>query len=205
MITTRYAIPVCILLALALIPTTIHSYVNSELSDGKFVQKIPKSLGGFTSTSTNRNPKYGMGYFLSTDWFERNYHIKNKSVRLFIARSYDHKRLYHHPELALSYAQSLPIKSIENLPNHPNISVHVLSDGKGLRAAYVLLYDNTSITNPIKHQLTDSLRLLVNSRKPITLFYTSQSNLLPSSEFKESEAAALLSLAIENFQSQAQL
>lgn len=207
MISTRYAIPVCILLALALIPTIIHSYIDAKLNDGKSVNNIAITLNNFTSVPAKRNASWGIDIFSSTDWFERVYHDKQyHKVRLFTARSYDHKRLYHHPELALSYGHSLSKRGILNISNSPEIPVHLLSnDDNSMLAAYVLLYNGEFVSDPISHQLGDSMRLLVNARKPMTLFYASQSNLPFNTQFEQSDLASLLSLAIQSFQSQAQI
>ncbi len=201
---SRYAIPVIILLALALIPTTIHSYIDAKVNDGKSVNDIALILENFSSTPANRNSRWGMDVFGSEDWFERDYQDKqNNKVRLFTARAYDHKRLYHHPELALSYGHSLDNNDILHLPDYPEIPVVVLrGDDKAMIVAYVLLYDGEFVADPINHQLGESIRLLANSRKPMTLFYASQSAVPNDTEFNQSAVAALLSLAIQNFQSQ---
>ncbi len=204
MISTRYAILVIILLALALIPTTIHSYIGATINDGKSAQNIPFTLGNFTSTPAKRNSQWGMDIFGSTDWFERDYQDNRRTnIRLFVARAYDHKRLYHHPELALSYAQNLGKKELLILPGHPEIPVHVLSkEDHSMQVAYVLLYDGQFIQNPITHQISTSLNLLVNARKPMTLFYASQSGPSANTEFGQSAVIDLLSQAINSFQTQ---
>ncbi|MBE0471117.1 MAG: hypothetical protein IBX55_16600 [Methyloprofundus sp.] len=203
MLSTRYAIPIIILLALALIPTTIHSYIGAIVNDGKSAQTIALTLGKFTSTPAKRNSQWGMDIFGSTDWFERDYQDNQHEIRLFVARAYDHKRLYHHPELALSYAQNLGKKEILTLPGHPEIPVHVLSkEDHSMRVAYVLLYDGQFIKNPISHQLGESFRLLFSARKPMTIFYTSQSDPSANTEFDQSAIADLLSQAINSFQAQ---
>ena len=204
MISSRYAIPVIILLVVALIPTIIHSYIGATVIDGKSVHAIPGIFKNFTSKPSKRNAQWGKDIFDSEDWFERDYFDTQRTkVRLFVARSYDHKRLYHHPELALSYGQSLTGKSISNLPGHPEIPVYILSnDDKSKLIAYTLLYDNEFIKNPIMHQLSDSARLLLNARKPMTLFYASQSGPPSKTQFEKSSTASLLLLAIQSFRSQ---
>lgn len=204
MISTRYATPVIILLALALIPTILHSYINARTDDGKSAHNISTTLGNFTSTPSKRNTRWGMDLFDSEDWLERDYqNQKSDKIRLFAARSYNHKRIYHHPELALTHGHSLNKKEIINLPGHPEIPVHIFNNANNsIHVAYVLLYNDEFVESPIKHQLGDSLRLLVNAQKPMTLFYASQIGLAPDTQFNQSSVAPLLSLAIQNFQSQ---
>jgi len=202
MISSRYAMLVIILLIIALIPTVIHSYIGATAIDGKSVQSIPSIFNNFTSTPSKRNAQWGKDIFDSEDWFERDYFDTQRTkIRLFVARSYDHKRLYHHPELALSYGQNLTKKSIVNITEHPEIFVHLLSnDNSSNLIAYVLLHDKQFIENPVIHQLSDSTRLLINARKPMTLFYASiQSS---NGQFKHSAIEQLLLLAIESFSSQ---
>ncbi len=204
MISSRYAAPVIILLIAALIPTIIHSYIGATVKDGKSVHAIPGIINNFTSKPSKRNTQWGKDIFDSEDWFERDYFDTQRiKVRLFVARSYDHKRLYHHPELALSYGQNLTKKSILNISRQPEIPVHILTnDNKSKFVAYILLYDNKFIKNPIMHQLSDSARLLVNARKPMTLFYASQSLSPSSTSFEKLPAISLLLSTIQNFRSQ---
>jgi len=204
MISTRYSTPVAILLALALIPTIIHTYINNADIDGKSVDNISTILGNFISTPSKRNAQWGKSVFNSEDWFERIYQNKeNEKVRLFIARSFDLKALYHHPELALSYAQNLNNKTISTLSKKPEIPVHILkNDDSSIIVAYVLMHNDTFIQDPIKYQLSESFRLLVSQKKPMILFYTSQTALPNYSKLNLKTSTTLLSLAIQAFRSQ---
>jgi len=199
MISTRYSTAVALLLLLALIPTIIHTYINNSDNDGKSVKNISTMLGAFTSTPSKRNAQWGKSVFNSEDWFERIYqNKKQEKVRLFIARSFDLKALYHHPELALSYAQNLSKKNISALPNQPEIPVHILkNDNNSIIVAYVLMHNDTFIKDPIKYQLSESFRLLISQKKPMTLFYTSQTGLPGNSKLNLKTSTTLLSLAIQ--------
>lgn len=204
MISTRYAVPTLIALALALVPTLLHSYIGAKHNDGKSTHNIATTLGDFSSSPSRRNKQWGKNIYGSDDWFERIYRGRDEGpIRLFVARSYDQKRLYHHPELALSYAQNFTKNSISTLPKYPEIPVYLLSnDDHSMIVAYILMYDGSFIESPIKHQFSESLRLLVSARKPMTLFYASQSGLAPGTIFSQSASASILSLAIQSFQSQ---
>jgi len=204
MISTRYAIPVIILLVLALIPTTIHSYLNTTVNDGKSVHNIAAKLNDFSSTPATRNTQWGMDIFGSVDWFERDYKDDQyNKVRLFTARAYDHKRLYHHPELALSYGYTLDKNEQITLANNSDIPVFVLKNNENsILVAYVLLYNNEFIKKPINHQFSESMRLFVSARKPMTLFYASQTGLSANTQFEKSAVAEVLASAIQSFQSQ---
>jgi hypothetical protein len=204
MISARYALPVALVLMLALIPTVIHSYLNLKTDDGLSVKNIKSALDNFNSTPTNRQPGWGEDTFGCEDWIERIYtDEQGKPLRLFVGRSYDHKRLYHHPELALSYAKDLRGEGQIRLPGQPEIPVNVLrNDMRPNMAAFVLLYDGEFIDNPISHQIWDSLKQLVSTRKPMTLFYIVDDNAPKNASFTQSSAASLLKKAIKDFMTQ---
>jgi len=204
MTSTRYALPVALVLMLALIPTVIHSYLGLKVDDGLSVKNIKSVLDNFNSTPTNRQPGWGEETFGSEDWLERAYtDEQGKSLRLFVGRSYDHKRLYHHPELALSYAKGLTGTGLVNLPGQPDIPVNLLyNDARSNMAAFVLLYDGKFIENPISYQIQDSLKQLVSARKPMTLFYVVDDNAPKNTTFIQTPGASLLNKAINDFMAQ---
>jgi hypothetical protein len=206
MISVRYAIPVSLVLMFALVPTVIHSYLNLKTDDGLSAKKIKFELGNFNSKPTNRQPGWGEETFDSVDWIERAYTDElGKTLRLFVGRSYDHKRLYHHPELALSYAKDLRSEGQIRLPGQPEMPVHLLhNDMRPNIAAFVLLYDGKFIDNPISHQIKDSLKQLISARKPMTLFYVADDNAPKNTAFIQSPAASLLNKAIKDFMGQQQ-
>lgn len=204
MLSSRYAIPTIVLLLLALVPTILHSYIGATYNDQKTVHAIASEFKHLSSRPSQRNDAWGKDVYGSDDWFERIYLDKQgNKVRLFVARSFDQKRLYHHPELALSYGQNFTKKSISSLPDHPDIPVYLLAkDDNSELVAYVLLYDDKFIKDPIKHQFSDSLRLLFNARKPMTLFYASQIGPPSNTPFSQATINSLLSQAIQSFRFQ---
>jgi len=195
---------VCFLLVVALIPTIIHSYIGAKENDGKYVKNIPITLNNINSTPSNRNAGWGMYTFSSFDWIERNYHDnQNKTLKLFIARSYDYKSLYHHPELAISYSYHIDSKKTIELKSMPKVPVFTLSsENNSIVIAYALLHDNKFLSSPIKHQLINSVKSIFSSSKPMTLFYVSQTNLPSNFKLEGSSLASILTAAITNFQSQ---
>jgi len=201
MISSRFALPVAIILLLALVPTVIHSYLGLTKDDGRSIPSINTVLNNFSSTPSNRNPGWREEIFDSYDWIERIYRDESgHAIRLFVGRSYDHKRLYHHPELALSYAKDLGHQKLVHLPSEPAIAINVLQNPSrpGL-AAYALVYNDEFIDNPIAHQLQDSLHLLIGARKPMTMFYVADDSVPTDVPFEKTPAAALLVSAIKDF------
>ncbi len=202
MISSRYAVPVILFLVLASIPTLIHTYAGATLEDGKTVADIRSELNGFTSAPYGRHGQEWVDdMFKSEDWFERIYTSPDRGdFRLFVARSYDHKRLYHHPELGLSYGSNLEREGIVRLTGQSDIPVHLYNQADGLGfAGYVLLYGDEFVEDPISHQIKNTLVLLVSPRKPLTIFYISGSYETPSMDFTETPAASILAVAIQDF------
>lgn len=201
MISTRYTLPVAIVLTIALVPTVIHSYLKLAVDNSATTRNINPIFADFTSMPSRKNPGWGEETFGCTDWFERNYKDQqNNTVRLFVGRGFDHKRLYHHPELALSHGIDLRSNGKLILPGEPAIPVHTLhhSSQSGI-AAFVLFYDGHFIDDPIQHQMKSSLKLLINAEKPMTLFYVSEDNGANQSDFTKTPSAKVLQETIKRY------
>ncbi|MDO8938525.1 MAG: hypothetical protein Q7U98_05155 [Methylicorpusculum sp.] len=201
MIAPRYSLPVIGLLLVALIPTVIHNYLGLQAKDDAPVESIPTTLDNFVSKPSSRLAIWGKETFNCHDWMERMYTDETGQViRLFVGKSFDHKRLYHHPELALSYGNNMVREGVQWLEGDQKIPVNVLrnNNNPGL-AAYVLWYDGQFIENPIKHQIKDTLELLVSPKKPMTLFYVSDGYSQDKLPFQQTQSAGVLLKAIHKF------
>jgi hypothetical protein len=176
MISTRYAIPTVVLIAFALVPTTIHSYLGIRTTDALTTNVIAPELLGAVSQPTARRSQWVRETFQSTDWIERTYRVDGEEVVLFAGRSYDAKRLYHHPELGLLRGTTtVPVGIVHPLAR-PDIAVHLVStalEGRHGLAAYALLYNGRFIENPVMFQLRTSAALVFSAPKPMTLFFAS--------------------------------
>jgi hypothetical protein len=175
-ISARFALPTACLLAIALVPTTIHTYRADVLDDGLTATAVPEVLDGMPSTPTDRKAAWVRNILDSTDWIERTYQVAGDDVELFVGRSYDAKRLYHHPELALLRGTETEPAGVERLPARMDVPLHVLRtarDGRRGVAVYVLIYDGRLIENPVLFQLRTSAELLVSRRRPMTLLLAS--------------------------------
>jgi hypothetical protein len=204
MISPRYAVPVAALLALALVPTVIHSYRATRTDDGLRAASIAESLNGMTSAPTGRREAWVENNFATADWIERTYRAGGTEALLFVARSYDPKRLYHHPELAILRGTQTRPGGVVRAKARPDIPLHVLEtqrDGRRGVAVYALMYDGSFIDNPLAFQLRTSVELLVGGRKPLTLFMASA--LEGSREDIDNAPATRLALeAIKDFERQ---
>jgi hypothetical protein len=201
-ISTRYTAVVAILFATALVPTVIHSYRDGTRPDGLRAAALTVPLDGQTGTPTKRRANWGQDRFSSNDWLDRQY---PGGLTLFVGRSFDAKKLYHHPELALAYGQSYGPAAVTRLPLRPDIPVHVLrgTDTNVRRVAlYALAYEGAYVADPIRFQLRMSIEQVFSARKAMTLFFVT-GQLPPAETGLESSAAARLLLeAVQEFERQ---
>ena len=192
MVSRRYLIPVAALLALALIPTVLHTYVDVSATDGKSSRDVPADLLGNIWTDTGRNPAWVRDNFACDDFVERRF----QDVTLFVGRSYDPKSLYHHPELGLAYGQTFDPVTISTVASGAGpIPLHVLSGDRQL-AVYALLYNGAFIADPVRFQLTNAFRMLVAPRRQMTLFFAHGG---PAVEPRQSLIARAVVAAAEQF------
>jgi hypothetical protein len=197
----RYTASVCVLFALALIPTFIHSYTGDVEVDGRSTSLIPFVAAGFNSTPTNRDSAWAKRRFDSDDWLDRTYLRGDDEVRLTVVRSYDLKRLYHHPELAVAYGTSFVGHQVRYLPQNSDIPVHLLQPGPGVsaRAMYVLHYDGRFVQDPIWFQIRTAGELLFSRRKPMTLFFVNDISAPDDADPATLPSTTLLFAAIDQF------
>jgi hypothetical protein len=175
MMRTRIALIAALLVGLALVPTLRHSYFELKSEDGYTTTAINPELAGMRSRPSDRTPGWVKKTFDSDDWVERHYDKPGGGeVTLFVSRSYDLKRLYHHPELAVAYGIDLRDAGIEPLAGAAGVPAHILrgeaEHGIGL-AAYSLVYGDRFVSDPYAFQLELAGELVFTTRKPMTLFF----------------------------------
>lgn len=164
--------PLAVAVVIALVPTIIHSYADVRIDDGRSVSAIPMTLAGFPGRVSARDGEWGRRRFDSHDWTERKYVNGQSEVTLTVLRSYDLKKLYHHPENDIAYGVPLRGRGTWTPPSHPDRPLHVMRSNTGqAMAVYALLHNGRFITDPIWFQIRSSLALLVSGRRPMTLFF----------------------------------
>lgn len=204
MISQRYGKVVALLLMLGMGPAIVHSYLGITAEDGYRAKLISSNLANLHFTDTERYDIWAKETFDADDWIERRSVTQNGSeIRLFIARSFDYKRLYHHPELAILYGKDLENSGIQTVNTLADVPVRFLRNRNGTGiAAYCLLFDGEFIENPIFFQFFTSFTSLMSARKPITLFFVYDNQLSSPEDFGESLAGGVLKAAIDDFLSQ---
>ena len=202
MISPRFAPAVALIAVVALIPTVIHSYRGLTIDDGLTVRSVPEILAGMPSKPTARKDRWVESNLSSRDWFERTYTVGRSDVRLFAARSFDAKKLYHHPELAVLRGLEPECSGKAVLPGRPDIPIEVLTTSdRGRRgiAVYALSYRGEYIDNPILFQLKTSRGLVFRGRRATTLFMASDLAGSPR-QLDKAPAVAVLRAALEAFE-----
>lgn len=197
----RFVPVICVLLAVALVPTYIHSYAGTTVSDGRTLASIPASLSQYEGTSSGRNATWGRRRFDTDDWIERIYRSRGDEVKLTVIRSYDPKSLYHHPELAVSYGPSWAQYEVARLEKRPDIPMHVLRTDANSRAVavYALHYDDAFVEDPIGFQIRSAAELLFTGRKAMTLFFLTDESVPAGAGIDALPSIDVLLAAIDRF------
>ena len=202
MISARFAFPVLALLCLALVPTVTHAYLRLTVDDGREAAAVGWTLAGLQGESTSRSSAWVRENYDSTDWIERAFTGAEGKVTVFVARSFDFKRLYHHPENGVLHGHALESRGTRPMPAMPDVPVHVLQSpprqGHEL-AVYALLYDDRFIDNPYLFQLRSSWDLLIGGRRQMTLFLVHDASNPPQVPLENSLAVRVLHEAIQRF------
>lgn len=173
---SRYARLTLAVLLVALVPTVVNSYLGTPVDDGPTLEEtVPASLDGFRSEPTKRRDASAVRTFAASDWIERRYSKAGQpEVTVLVVRSFDMKKLYHHPELAVASGIEYRPARVERFESASGvIDVHVLEGQRTGLVAYALLYGDETIARPLVFQLRVAPELLVRGRRPLTLVLVS--------------------------------
>jgi hypothetical protein len=159
-LSARYACAAAAFLLVAAIPTALNAWhAPAPLEPGTLAAK----LAGFGEPGARQ-----AGWVLETFGAEDFATRSCGGLELFAARSYDGKRLFHFPELALTYGRAATAERDAPLP------ARVLEfDGeRNVRvAAYALVYGRRAVERPISFYLSILPELFLGRREPMTLVY----------------------------------
>jgi len=167
-IDTRHLPGLALLLALAGIPTIIHSYMGTTVEDGLSPAAVPPRLKGLDARPGRHTSAWVQDTYGTSNFIEREY---GDNLTLFVARSYDPKGLYHHPENGIAHGDSYDRAVVIRTPERPDVPMFVLDNGDTRRSAYALLYDGKFIEQPIRFQIRNAVSLLIKPKALMTLFF----------------------------------
>jgi hypothetical protein len=204
-IAPRFSPVVAVLLGFALVPTIIHEYVGVSSEDGLVTTAVDMQLAGLSGAATGRKSPWAKRKFDSTNWIERWYTGENERIELLIVRSYDLKRLYHHPELAIVQGDGLVSRGTVRLADRTAMPVHVFesqrTSGRSI-AMYALLYGNQFVDNAIWFQLRTAASLLVGGQQQMTLFFVHDTDVPSDAPLDNLLVTRVLFAAIDSFMNQ---
>lgn len=197
-LSTRYAVPLAIVLAIALVPTLIHSYGGATLDDGRYAKELRLQIEGAPGVPTARKADWVKRRLSSDDWMERRYTAGGRQVGPFVGRSSDPKALYHHPELALAYGRDLAPRGIVQVGQ---ISAHALhaTTGEPALVLYALHANDTFVVDPIRFQIRSLATHLFSGQPPMTLFFVVQEGPADADDLSKTAAARVLKTAVDAF------
>lgn len=199
MIAARHLPALAGLLALACVPTVLHSYMVTPVGDGRSVAALPLQLNGLEGRPSGRSPAWVLDAYGTSDFIERQY---GPALTLFVARSYDAKSLYHHPELGVAHGESYERAVVVRRSQRPEIPLFVLQGAGDRLSVYALIYSGEFIEHPIRFQLRNAFALLVRPRALMTLFFVRAKPGHASPAATTSQAEALLLAAVDSFVAQ---
>jgi hypothetical protein len=186
-ISARHARGAALLLLVAAIPTILNVYRRpAAIAPGSLDAKLGPALG--PSEPGRRNAATVEEYFASTDFVSRQY----AAIELFAARGWDGKKLFHFPELALTYGHAATaVRDVEGA------RVIEFARGDEVRvAAYALLYGDRIVAEPIRFYLSILPELFVGRREPMTLVYVQADAKRGGEAALEAELRAFLARAV---------
>lgn len=188
MLNPRFAWPVAALLALAAVPTVLNVYrPPPPLPPGTLDARLA-ALG----EPGARKAAWVRDTFGAEDFATR----RSGALELFAARSWDGKRLFHFPELALTYG--FTATTARDVPGEPPVRVLEFDEGGAhVRvAAYALFYGRRAVARPIPFHLSILPKLFVGRREPMTLLYVQGEAPRGRERLLEDDVRALLARAV---------
>lgn len=170
MMSTRFSLHVFLLAVIGLLPVARNHYLPNETDQrcAEMAMPVPSA----TQRVWPEEPPWLSEAFDTDDWAVRRVIDDSGSeIVLYVVRSFDWKRLYHHPELAIAHGHDLRYSGVSRLREAPEVPLHTLRGQANGVAVYSLVYDEVPIAEPIREQLYLGLKVLFRPRRPMTLVF----------------------------------
>lgn len=172
MISRRYVGALMAVLVLALGATLRGSYFPPTGDWAPLTaQQLPADVAGVRGVEKVRTGGWIAETYGAQSWAERTYAVGGDEVGVFVVRSFDMKKLYHHPELGVLRGNTFQPGHALTLGDASQ-TVHVLQNTtSGASAVYALVHDGAWIGNPYRLQVSSALTSLWTGRRPLTLVF----------------------------------
>jgi hypothetical protein len=161
------------LLALALVPTIRHGYLGYVEAAPKVTgAALPSALTGTTGVVRTSPPAWMPDTFSEDSSAEASYDVTGVGrLTLVVARGYDLKKLYHHPELGVLRGHSFEPARQATLAGGDPVFVLENRADQQQSAVYALIYDDVWVGNPYLLQASSAVTSLWARRRPLTLVF----------------------------------
>jgi len=172
MMSPRFAWPAAALLLAALVPTVANVYRSPPPEDpAQLGRELRAELAGYGPPGEGtRDAEWSETYFGTRESVSRTY----GDLDLFAARTRDAKKLFHFPELALSYGRAVTSMRTVRLtaPHEPSAQLLQFVTSRATHVAVYALYcGKDPVTDPYGHLLSELPSLLMGNHEPWTLVY----------------------------------
>ena len=173
MISRKHLVALSALLALALLPTLRHGYLGYvEAAPKVTAASLPAEVAGTRGVATTTPPVWMPDTFSEDSWAEKTYDVSGVGkVTLVVARGYDLKKLYHHPEIGVLRGRSFEPARRATLAGGEPVYVLVNRSDERESAVYALVYDNAWVGNPYLLQMSSAFTSIWARRRPLTLVF----------------------------------
>lgn len=167
----RYLLPLSACLLVALVPVTIHSYLNFDRDDcSPAVGLWPSSTGDAKHDAIVREQ------FQSFQLSQASFVKEGVQFDYSVVRSYDPKRLYHRPENTLVQHDAIVENRAIEWVQTPSgaLPIHRAYYGNANRAivvSYVLVFRSSPVASPYWPHLAAAPVEVFTGRRPMTLFF----------------------------------
>ncbi len=169
MMSPRFARWVAAMALVALVPTVVHSYLGLLIDDGRRLAQLPAAFEQVQGRDVLRRPGWMRDNYRADEFTERLYALPTGEVRLFAARSFDPKALYHHPELGVLHGVGLGRARVVNAPGRGDIPLFVLEGQPRGIAVYALEYQGQFVSDPLWFQARLALSTLVQGKHQMAI------------------------------------
>jgi len=187
-LSTRHAWATALVLLVAAVPTVLNVYRRpAELAPGSLEARLGGKLGFFEPGP--RKAETTEEHFGAKDFVTRQY----GPIELFAARGWDGKKLFHFPELALTYGHAATA-----VRDAGGVRVIEFAEGRDVRmAAYALQYGSRPVEEPIRFYFSILPELFVGHREPMMLVYVQADTTRGGEQALEAELRAFLARAVD--------
>lgn len=167
----RYLLPLSACLFAALVPVTIHSYLNFDRDDCADASAL-----FVTHAADPKRNALGREQFQSFQMSDGNFIKDGVQFDYSVVRSYDPKRLYHRPENTLVRHDAIVERRGIDWVQTPSgeLPIHRAyydNTNRTIVVSYLLVFRSAPVANPYWPHVSAAPIEVFTGRRPMTLFF----------------------------------